>query len=180
MIPNLYIIPSNLALSGAEVELTSQIGYHTILKEAIDPIKRDFDYIFIDAPPSLGLLTLSALVAGDSIIIPIQADYAIEGMADLLKTMKLVENRLRSPCPIKGMLLTLYDGRTRLGREVYQEVKSFFSPQEYIFKTIIPRNIRLAEAPSHGKPCIIYDKDCKSSKACLKLAEELIAMGDEK
>ncbi|MDI9623317.1 MAG: ParA family protein [Methanothermobacter sp.] len=181
MIPNLYIIPSNLALSGAEVELTSQIGYHTILKEAIDPIKKDFDYIFIDAPPSLGILTLNALVAGDSIIIPIQAEYyALEGMADLLKTMKLVESRLKSPCPIKGILLTLYDGRTRLGREVYQEIKNFFSPQEYIFKTIIPRNIRLAEAPSHGKPCIIYDKDCKGSKAYLKLAEELIRMEDEK
>lgn len=127
-IPNLYIIPSNLDLSGAEVELISQIGSHAVLKEAIDPIKNDYDYIFIDTPPSLGILTLNALVACDSVIIPIQTEYyALEGIADLLRTIKLVENRLNSPCPIKGILLTLYDRRTRLAREVYQEVKNFFS-----------------------------------------------------
>jgi chromosome partitioning protein len=134
-----------------------------------------FDYILIDVPPSLGILTLNALVASDSVIIPIQAEYyALEGMADLLKTINLVDERLQSSSPIKGILITLYDSRTRLARDVHQEVKKYFGEQEYIFKTTIPRNVRLAEAPSYGKPCILYDQESAGTAAYLKLAQELI------
>ena len=136
-----------------------------------------FDYIFIDLPPSLGVLTVNALVASDSVLIPIQAEYyALEGVADLINTIKLVEQRLKSPTPIKGILLTLYDARTRLGREVYSELKKYFKDEEYIFKTVIPRNIRLAEAPSYGKPCILYDPESKGSQSYLRLAKELLEL----
>jgi chromosome partitioning protein len=143
----------------------------------MDGINDQYDYIFIDVPPSLGLLTLNSIVASDSVIIPIQAEfYALEGMADLIKAMDLVETRLNSPSPIKGILLTLYDSRTRLGRDVYNNVKEYFGETEYIFKTTIPRNVRLAEAPSHGKPCIVYDEECSGTVAYQKLAEELLKL----
>ncbi|REE26477.1 chromosome partitioning protein [Methanothermobacter defluvii] len=174
---DLYIAPSNISLSGAEIELSSEIGYHAILQESLGDVRNDFDYIFIDAPPSLGILTLNALVASDSVIIPIQAEYyALEGMADLLKTMNLVEERLQSPCPIKGILLTLYDSRTRLARDVQREVEMFFGERENIFRTRIPRNVRLAEAPSHGKPCITYDPESTGTEAYMKLAAEILEM----
>lgn len=174
-IAGLDLIPSNISLSGAEVELSREIGGDFILKGRMDGISYDYDYIFIDVPPSLGLLTINALIASDSVIIPIQAEYyALEGMADLMKVMDLVKNRLESPSKIKGVLLTLYDSRTRLGREVYKNVKNFFGDK--IFKTTVPRNVRLAEAPSHGKPCVLYDGDCKGSIAYKKLARELISM----
>jgi chromosome partitioning protein len=128
-------------------------------------------------PPSLGLLTLNSIVAADSVIIPIQAEfYALEGMADLIEAMDLVKSRLNSPSPIKGILLTLYDSRTRLGRDVYDNVKEYFGSSEYIFETTIPRNVKLAEAPSHGKPCIIYDEECSGTEAYLKLADEMIKL----
>lgn len=180
MVEGLYLLPSNISLSGAEVELSREIGYHSILEEVLKNVKELFDYIIVDVPPSLGILTLNALVASDSVIIPIQAEYyALEGMADLLKTMNLVEERLQSPSPIKGILMTLYDSRTRLGREVHQEVKKFFGDKEYIFKTTIPRNVRLAEAPSYGKPCILYDHESKGTISYIKLAEELLKMEDK-
>ncbi|MDD3984450.1 MAG: ParA family protein [Methanobacterium sp.] len=174
-ISDLEVIPSNIALSGAEIELSKEVGYHTILDTAIEEIYEEYDYIFIDVPPSLGILTINCLVATDSILIPIQAEfYALEGMVDLLETIKLVERRLKSPSPIKGILLTLYDSRTRLGRDVYSSVKNYFGTSENIFKTTIPRNVTLAEAPSHGKPCIIYDNESSGSKAYLKLAKEIM------
>ncbi|MCQ8905009.1 MAG: ParA family protein [Methanothermobacter sp.] len=174
---DLYIAPSNISLSGAEIELSSEIGYHAILQESLGDVRNDFDYIFIDAPPSLGILTLNALVASDSVIIPIQAEYyALEGMADLLRTMNLVEERLQSPCPVKGILLTLYDSRTRLARDVQREVEKFFGERENIFRTRIPRNVRLAEAPSHGKPCITYDPESTGTEAYMKLAAEILKM----
>jgi chromosome partitioning protein len=174
-IPGLEVIPSNIALSGAEIELSKEVGYHTILEFAIENISEDYDYIFIDVPPSLGILTINCLVAADSVIIPIQAEfYALEGMADLLEAIQLVETRLKSPSPIKGILLTLYDSRTRLGRDVYSNVKEYFGSTEYIFKTTIPRNVTLAEAPSHGKPCIIYDTESSGSQAYIELAKEII------
>ena len=123
------------------------------------------------------MLTLNSIVASDSVIIPIQAEfYALEGIADLIKAMNLVRTRLNSPSPIKGILLTLYDSRTRLGREVYSNVKEYFGETENIFKTTIPRNVKLAEAPSHGKPCIIYDEECSGTLAYLKLAKEIIEL----
>ena len=178
--PNLYVIPSNISLSGAEMELTKEIGYHYILNEKIEDKCNMFDYVFIDAPPSLSILTLNALVATDSVIIPIQSEfYALEGMADLLKTINLVESRLNNPCPIKGILITLYDPRTRLARDVVDNVKTFFKDTEYIFKEKIPRNVKLAEAPSHGQPCITYDPECNGTKSYMKLAEELIKLEGE-
>ena len=178
-IPGLDIVASNIALSGAEIELSKEVGYHTILELAMETISEDYDYIFIDVPPSLGILTINCLVAANSVIIPIQAEfYALEGMADLLEAIQLVEIRLKSPSPIKGILLTLYDSRTRLGRDVYSNVKEYFGASEYVFKTTIPRNITLAEAPSHGKPCIIYDEESSGSQAYINLAKELIRLDE--
>ena len=174
-IPGLDVIPSNIALSGAEIELSKEVGYHTILDLAIESISEDYDYVFIDVPPSLGILTINCLVAADSVIIPIQAEfYALEGMADLLEAIELVETRLKSPSPIKGILLTLYDSRTRFGRDVFSNVKEYFGATEHIFKTTIPSNVTLAEAPSHGKPCIIYDTESSGSQAYINLAKEII------
>ena len=180
LLPNLYIIPSNISLSGAEIELSKEIGYPYILNEKLEEYELGFDYIFIDAPPSLGILTLNALVATDSVIIPIQSEfYALEGMADLLETIKLVESRLKSPCPIKGILITLYDARTRLSKDVSKNVKEFFKDSEYIFKEKIPRNVKLAEAPSYGQPCITYDTECSGTKAYIGLAKEIIKLEGE-
>ncbi|RAP48724.1 MAG: sporulation initiation inhibitor Soj [Methanosphaera sp. rholeuAM74] len=178
--PNLYALPSNISLSGAEIELSKEIGYPYILNEKFEDSEILFDYILIDAPPSLGILTLNALVLSDSVIIPIQSEYyALEGMLDLLQTINLVESRLKSSCPIKGILLTLYDARTRLAKEVSFSIKDFFKDEEYIFKTKIPRNVKLAEAPSHGQPCITYAPDCPGSKAYMDLAKELIKLDGE-
>ncbi len=180
-IHGLDMVPSNISLSGAEIELSGEIGFHFILREKLAPIKDNYDYIFIDVPPSLGILTINSLVASDSIIIPIQAEfYSLEGMADLMEAMNLVQNRLNSPSKIKGILLTLYDSRTRLGREVYSNVIDYFGDREYIFKTTIPRNVKLAEAPSHAKPGIIYDEECKGSLAYMNLANEILDMEEVK
>lgn len=179
-VDNLFILPSNISLSGIEIELSKQPKYHTVLKELLSSIKDIFDYIFIDLPPSLGVITINGLVASDSVIIPIQAEYyALEGVADLVSTIDLVEERLKSPSPIKGIVLTLYDSRTRLGREVYSELQKYFGNKEYIFKTVIPRNIKLAEAPSYGKPCILYDEESIGTKSYLKLAKEVLELDKE-
>lgn len=174
-IKGLDLVPSHISLSGAEIELSKDIGFPFILKESMDGMTETYDYVLVDVPPSLGILTINALVAADSVIIPIQAEfYALEGMADLLDAMNLVENRLNSPSPIKGILITLYDSRTRLGRDVLQNVVQYFGETEYIFKTTIPRNVKLAEAPSHGKPCVIYDEECIGSEAYKDLALEIL------
>lgn len=179
-VDNLFILPSNISLSGVEVELSKLDNYHLVLKDLLEDVKGLFDYIIIDLPPSLGVITINGLVASDSVIIPIQAEYfALEGVADLVNTIKLVETRLRSPSPIKGIVLTLYDSRTRLGKEVYSELKKYFGDKEHIFKTVIPRNIRLAEAPSYGMPCIIYDEESRGTKAYLKLAKEILEQEKE-
>jgi chromosome partitioning protein len=179
-ISGLDVLPSHISLSGAEVELSKDIGFPFILKESMDGLLDDYDYVLLDVPPSLGILTINSLVAADSVIIPIQAEfYALEGMADLLDAMNLVESRLKSPSPIKGILITLYDSRTRLGRDVYRNVKQYFGDREYIFKTTIPRNVKLAEAPSHGKPCIIYDKECIGTEAYNDLAKEFLSLSND-
>lgn len=176
-ISGLDLLPSHISLSGAEIELSKDIGFPFILKESMDGLLDEYDYVLLDVPPSLGILTINSLVAADSVIIPIQAEfYALEGMADLLDAMNLVESRLNSPSPIKGILITLYDSRTRLGRDVYQNVKQYFGETEFIFKTTIPRNVKLAEAPSHGKPCIIYDEECIGTEAYNDLAQELLTL----
>lgn len=162
------------------MELSRRENYHIVLKETLKDVAPLFDYIFIDLPPSLGVITVNALVASDSVLIPIQSEYyALEGVADLINTIKLVEKRLRSPTPIKGILLTLYDKRTRLSKDVRNELKKYFSDSNLLFDTIIPRNIRLAEAPSYGKPCLIYDPESTGTKAYLKLAKEILKR-DEK
>jgi len=179
MVKNLYILPSNISLSGVEVELSQIDNYHLILKELLKNVDEIFDYIIIDLPPSLGIITINGLVASDSLIIPIQAEYfALEGLADLFNTIHLVENRLKSPSPIKGILLTLYDSRTRLGQEVYSELKEKLGNRERIFKTVIGRNIRLAEAPSYGLPCILYDEESRGAISYLNLAKEVIEIDD--
>lgn len=176
-IQNLYIIPSNISLSGVGVELSKLENYHIILKDLLVDVKDLFDYILIDLPPSLGIITINGLVASDTVIIPIQAEYyALEGVADLINTIDLVENRLNSPTPIKGILLTLYDTRTRLSKDVHEELLKYFGGKEKLFKTVIPRNIRLAEAPSHGKPCIIYDYESPGTEAYINLAQEILDM----
>ena len=179
-IKNLYIIPSNISLSGVGVELSKLDNYHIILKNLLKEIKGYFDYILIDLPPSLGIITINGLVAADSVIIPIQAEYyALEGVADLINTIDLVQNRLKSPTPIKGILLTLFDTRTRLCKEVFNEIKKYFENKEHIFKTVIPRNIKLAEAPSYGKPCILYDQESSGAIAYLKLAQEILDLEED-
>jgi chromosome partitioning protein len=171
-IEGLDLIPSNIALSGAEIELSSQIGREYILRNKLAKIKDNYDYVIIDTPPSLGILTMNSLVASDEVIIPIQAEYyALEGIGLLLKAIKLVRERLGIPIEIRGFLITMFDKRTNISKEVREEVKRIFG--EKVFKTMIPRNVRLAEAPSHGKPIFLYAPDSRGAKAYMKLAEEV-------
>jgi chromosome partitioning protein len=173
-IEGLCMVPSNISLSGAELELNIVPDKDFVLKNAIAGVTTKYNYIIIDTPPSLGLLTINAMTASNSLIIPIQSEYyALEGMSHLLKAIQLVRERLKSPLEIKGVLLTMYDGRTRLSKEVSQQLRDYF--KEKVFKTIIPRNVTIAEAPSHGKPVITYDPDCKGSLAYKQLTEELIS-----
>jgi chromosome partitioning protein len=171
--PNLHIIPSDISLTGGEVELVNIEDRELCLREKIDQIKEDFAYIVIDAPPSLGLLTVNCLVASDSLIIPIQCEYyALEGVSKLVNTIELIRDRLNPSLDIEGVLLTMADFRTRLTLQVIEEVRNFF--QKKTFNIIVPRNIRLAEAPSFGKPIYFYDPACVGNKAYLNLAEEIL------
>lgn len=169
-VKNLYLVPSHLSLAGAEIELVSQLARETILKKALAIFTEPFDYAFIDAPPSLGLLTINALVAAQTIIVPIQCEfYALEGLGQLIETVNIVRN-LNSDLHIGGVVLTMYDARTRLATQVVQEVRSFF--KEIVFDTVIPRNVRLSEAPSHGMPIHLYDENSAGSHAYGELAKE--------
>lgn len=171
--PYCSLIPANKQLSGALIELVSTIGREYVLKDALEPIKDKYDYIFIDCPPSLELLTLNALCAADSVLVPVQCEYfALEGLTDLLGTVKTINKRLNKGLQLEGIVLTMHDTRTNLSVEVQQEIAKFFG--EKVYETKIPRNIRLSEAPSHGKPVIAYDKGSKGSKAYLKLASEFL------
>ena len=175
-IQNLNIIPASIQLSGAEIELVSTISRELRLKKAVDSIKKNYDYIIIDCPPSVGLLTLNSLTASDSIIIPVQCEYyAMEGLSQLLNTVRLVQKHLNTDLTIDGVLLTMYDARTNLANQVIQEVKKYF--QDRVYKTIVPRNVRLSEAPSHGKPVILYDPRSKGSEVYLDFAKEVIVNG---
>ncbi len=170
---NLYIVPCNINLTGAEIELVGVLSRETRLKKAIESIKNQFDYIFIDSPPSLGLLTLNALVAADSILIPIQCEfYALEGVSQLLNTIALVKDGLNPDLHIEGVLITMADFRTNLTNEVINEIKNYF--KEKVYKSIIPRNIRLSEAPSFGKPINYYDNGSVGSLKYKELAEEFL------
>lgn len=172
-IENLEIVPATISLAGAEIELVSTISREVRMKHAIQDIKDDYDYVIIDCPPSLGLLTLNALTASDSIIIPVQCEYyALEGLSQLLSTIRLVQKHLNEALYIDGVLLTMFDARTNLGIQVIEEVKKYF--QDKVYKTIIPRNVRLSEAPSHGKPIILYDPRSKGAEVYLELAKEVV------
>ncbi len=175
-IERLKIISSNIELIGAELELTAKDQRESILKSALEPIKHQFDYIFIDCPPSLSLLTLNALVAADSLLIPLQCEYyALEGISMLLKTFNLVKDSLNPLLEIEGILLTMFDVRNTLTHQVTDELRKHFGDK--VYKTVIPRNVTLAEAPSHGKPVIFYDIRSKGALSYLELAQEI--MGNE-
>lgn len=170
---NLKLVPATIQLAGAEVELVSAISRETKLKKALEKYV-DYDYILIDCPPSLGLLTLNALAAAHSVLIPIQCEYyALEGLSQLLNTIGIVQKHLNSALIIEGILLTMYDPRTNLGQQVAEEVKNFLPDK--VYQTAIPRNIRLSEAPSFGQPIILYDPKSKGAQAYLDLAQEVIA-----
>ncbi|HAC1909070.1 TPA_asm: AAA family ATPase, partial [Listeria monocytogenes] len=173
---NLNVIPATIQLAGAEVELVPAISREIRLKKAIDSIRDDYDYVIIDCPPSLGLLTLNALTAADSVLIPVQCEYyALEGLSQLLNTIRIVQKHLNEDLQIEGVLLTMLDARTNLGIQVIEEVKKYF--QNKVFNTIIPRNVRLSEAPSHGKPILLYDAKSKGAEVYLELAKEVVAHG---
>ena len=172
----LDLIPATINLAGAEVELVSAMARESRLKDALESMRGKYDYIFIDCPPSLGLLTVNAFVAADNLIIPIQTEfYALEGVTKLLESMKLVKNRLNPALEIFGILLTMYDGRTTLSRQVAAEVRNFFGTQ--VFETIIPRTVKLSEAPSYGIPITQYDPNGKGALSYVSLAKEVVQRG---
>ena len=173
-IDNLDIIPSHIDLVGAEIEMLNMENREKILRQLLEPIRAEYDYILIDCSPSLGLITVNALSAADSVIIPVQCEYfALEGISKLLNTIKIIKNKLNPALEIEGFLLTMYDSRLRLANQIYDEVKSHF--QELVFKTVIQRNVKLSESPSHGLPVILYDADSTGSKNHLALAKEIIS-----
>ncbi|WP_419960482.1 ParA family protein [Psychrobacillus sp. BM2] len=175
-VENLHIVPATISLAGAEIELVSTISREVRLKRALQEVQSLYDYIVIDCPPSLGLLTINSLTASDAIIIPVQCEfYALEGLSQLLSTIRLVQKHLNKNLAIDGVLLTMFDARTNLGIQVIEEVKKYF--QDKVYKTIIPRNVRLSEAPSHGEPIIIYDPKSRGAEVYLELAKEVIRNG---
>ena len=172
-IEHLDIIPSHIDLVGAEIEMLNIEHREQMLKRLIDPIKDEYDFILIDCSPSLGLITVNALTAADSVIIPVQCEYfALEGISKLLNTIKIIKSKLNPKLEIEGFLMTMYDSRLRLANQIYDEVKRHF--QELVFKTVIHRNVKLGEAPSHGLPAILYDAESTGSKNHLALAKEII------
>ena len=171
---NLSVVPATISLAGAEVELTSIAHREQKMKEAIQPIRNDYDYIFIDCPPSLELLTVNALCAAGSLLVPVQCEYyALEGLSDLLATVRLVKRGLNPKLAMEGVLLTMFDSRTNLSLQVAEEVKRHFPGQ--VYATVIPRNVRLSEAPSHGMPVLDYDSLSRGAEAYRSLAEEIAA-----
>lgn len=175
-VENLYTIPATIQLAGAEIELVPTISREVRLKRAIDKVRDQFDYVIIDCPPSLGLLTINALTAADTVLIPVQCEYyALEGLSQLLNTVRLVQKHLNTELMIEGVLLTMLDARTNLGIQVIEEVKKYF--QDKVFNTIIPRNVRLSEAPSYGEPIITYDPRSRGAEVYIELAKEVVVNG---
>ena len=173
ILPYLAIIPSNIELIGAELELAAKEGRESILRNALEPLRHRYDYVYVDCPPSLSLLTLNALVAADSLLVPMQCEYyALEGISMLLRTFNLIKDSFNPALEIEGILLTMFDGRNTLANQVSDELRKHFGDK--VYKTIIPRNVTLAEAPSHGKPVILYDVRSKGSQSYLELAKEII------
>ncbi len=177
-VESLYIIPSSVQLAGAEIELTEFQEREKMLKKALAGIRDKYDYVFVDCPPSLGLLTINALAAADSVLIPIQCEYyALEGVSQLMNTIWLVQRSLNPDLTVEGVVLSMFDGRTNLSIQVVDEVKRFFKGK--VYTSIIPRNIRLAEAPSYGIPIVMYDPKSKGAQAYEELADEFIEYGEE-
>jgi chromosome partitioning protein len=173
-IKGLVLMPADRHLTGAEIELVSLPGRESRLRTLLNPVRERFDFIFIDTPPSLGLLTLNALVAADSVLIPLNCEYfALEGLAELVATLRRVRATLNPRLDIEGVLLTMHDERTNLGQQVARDIRGFF--RDKVFSTVIPRNIRLGEAPSHGLPAILYDVKSRGAEAYLALAREFVA-----
>ena len=177
-VDNLDIIRANVSLSGAEVELAIIRGREKRLKKALNQVKEKYDFIFIDCPPSLGLLTINSLTAVDSVLIPIQCEfYALEGVAQLMNTIEIVRKNLNEKLYVQGVILSMFDGRTNLSVQVVEEVKKYF--REKVYKTVIPRNVRLAEAPSYGLPIIEYDPKSKGAEAYREFADEFLGVEEE-
>ncbi|MFA5090258.1 MAG: AAA family ATPase [Candidatus Omnitrophota bacterium] len=171
----LWLAPSNLDLTGAEIELVSALGREYRLKKALDKERENFDFVIIDSPPSLGLLTINALCAADSVLVPVQCEYyALEGLTQLINTVKLVKNNLNPDLAVEGVLLTMADFRTNLTKEVIQEAREYFSGK--VYQTVIPRNIRLTEAPSFGKPIALYDKESIGAQKYEELSREILGI----
>lgn len=176
-IPGLEIIPSNIDLAGIEVELVYMTQREYVIKKIFDEIKNNYDFITIDCPPSLGLLTINAFTGSDAVIIPIQCEFfALEGLSQLMNTIRLVKKKLNANISIDGVVLTMRDSRSNLGKQVAEEIKKFFAGT--VFETTIPRNVRLAESPSYGEPIYIYDKNCVGAKAYKNLTEEYFLKND--
>jgi chromosome partitioning protein len=173
-VQGLSLVPADRNLTGAEIELVSFEGRESLLRALVRPVRERYDYVFIDCPPSLGLLTLNALVAADAVLIPLHCEYfALEGLAELIATLRRIRAALNPDLDIEGVLLTMYDDRTNLGQQVAHEIRQFF--KEKVFQTVIPRNVRLGEAPSHGMPVIMYDVRSRGAEAYLALAREFLA-----
>ncbi|MFQ5850264.1 MAG: ParA family protein [Candidatus Binatia bacterium] len=178
-LPFLLIAPATRDLIGAEVELVAAEQREGRLKEALSPVRKDFDFILLDCPPSLGLLTLNAMAAADSLLVPLQCEYyALEGLSSLLETLKLVQKGLNPGLSLEGIVLTMFDGRSRLSYQVAEEVKRHFPGR--LFQTVIHRNVRLSESPSHGKPALLYDIQSTGAQSYLELAKELTSSEEEK
>ena len=173
------LIGSNVNLAGAEMDLISMEGRENRLKSVLDRVRDDYDYIFIDCPPSLGLLTLNCLCASDSFLVPLQCEYyALEGLSQLMTTVRMVKKSMNRSLELEGVLLTMFDGRTNLSIQVVEEVKKHF-PGE-VYSSVVPRNVRLSEAPSHGKPITDYDRMCRGAEAYLALADEMLKKAERK
>ena len=178
-VPNLNVCASNINLAGAEVQLVSELSREYKLKEALEKVKDEYDFIIIDCPPSLGLVTLNALTASDSVLVPIQCEYyALEGLGQLMSTVDLVQKHLNKSLEVEGVALTMYDARTNLSMQVIEEVKKYF--KDKVYRTVIPRNVKLSEAPSYGLPIAMYDKNSKGAVAYTDLAKEVIKNNKQK
>ena len=177
LLDHLFIIPSNTDLIGAEIELVSAFGRENRLRRVLGEVRDEFDYILIDCPPSLGLLTVNALTAADTVLVPLQCEfYAMEGLSQLTQTIRLIQKELNPGLRLQGILLTMFDGRNNLSHQVSEEIRQHFA--DSVFSTVIPRNVRLSEAPSHGVPVLLYDSASRGADAYLQLAREIIEPGN--
>jgi chromosome partitioning protein len=173
-VDNLFILPANIDLAGAEIDLVYKRGREKVLRKAIEPLKKEFDFIFIDCPPSLGLLTINAMVASDSVIIPIQSEYfAMEGLAQLMNSVTMVKQSLNRALEVEGVLLTMFDSRSLIAKQITEEIRKYFNKK--VYEIIIPRNVRLAEAPSHGKPVMLHDDKCVGARAYKAFTDEFLS-----